>query len=84
MIGLPLAFSIILALGGLFGPLAAEAQQAAKIVRIGFLSNNPYANPARSSWASDWNSSRRPFRGLIGSLFSGSQVAPENARRRRC
>jgi putative ABC transport system substrate-binding protein len=45
MIGLRLAFSITLALGGLFSPLAAEAQQAAKIVRIGLLSNNPAANP---------------------------------------
>src|SRR5499426_2732755 len=48
MIGLRLAFSIILALGGLFSPLAAEAQQAAKIVRIGLLSNNPAANPQQT------------------------------------
>jgi hypothetical protein len=37
MIGLRLAFSITLALGWLFNPLAAEAQQAAKIARIGYL-----------------------------------------------
>ena len=35
MIGLRLAFSITLLLGGLFNPVAAEAQQAAKVARIG-------------------------------------------------
>ena len=35
---LRLAFSITLLLGGLFNPVAAEAQQAAKVARIGFLS----------------------------------------------
>jgi ABC-type uncharacterized transport system substrate-binding protein len=37
MIGLRLAFSITLFLGGLFSPVAAEAQQAAKVARIGWL-----------------------------------------------
>jgi putative ABC transport system substrate-binding protein len=45
MIGLRLAFSITLALGGLFSPVAAEAQQAAKIARIGFLATNLAVNP---------------------------------------
>jgi ABC-type uncharacterized transport system substrate-binding protein len=40
MIGLRLAFSITLALGWLFNPLAAEAQQAAKIARMGYLASN--------------------------------------------
>ena len=44
MIGLRLAFSITL-LGGLFGPVAAGAQQAAKVARIGFLADNPAASP---------------------------------------
>ena len=34
MIGLGLAFSITLLLSGLFSPVAAEAQQAAKIARM--------------------------------------------------
>jgi putative tryptophan/tyrosine transport system substrate-binding protein len=37
MIGLGLAFSITLLLGGLFSPVAAEAQQTANIARIGYL-----------------------------------------------
>jgi ABC-type uncharacterized transport system substrate-binding protein len=45
MIGLRLAFSITLALGGLFNPVAAEAQQAAKVARIGFLATNLAASP---------------------------------------
>jgi putative ABC transport system substrate-binding protein len=45
MIGLRLAFSITLALVGLFNPVAAEAQQAAKVARIGYLGNNPAAGP---------------------------------------
>jgi putative ABC transport system substrate-binding protein len=45
MIGLRLAFSITLALGGVFSPVAAEAQQAAKIARIGLLAANLAANP---------------------------------------
>jgi putative ABC transport system substrate-binding protein len=45
MRGLRLVFSITLALGGLFSPVAAEAQQAAKIARIGYLSANLAANP---------------------------------------
>ena len=36
MIGLSLAFSITLLLGGVFSPVEAEAQQAAKVARIGF------------------------------------------------
>jgi putative ABC transport system substrate-binding protein len=44
MIGLRLAFSITLLLGGLFSPVAAEAQQAAKIARIGYLAGNLAAN----------------------------------------
>jgi len=47
MIGLGLAFSITLLLGGLFNPLAAEAQQAAKVPRIGYLAPNLAANPHR-------------------------------------
>ena len=39
----------------------------------------------RSLSASVWNSSRRPCRGSVGSLSSGSQVvAPANARTRTC
>src|SRR5712691_4583318 len=45
MIGLTLAFSITLLLGGLFSPVAAGAQQAAKIARIGYLSGNLASNP---------------------------------------
>jgi putative tryptophan/tyrosine transport system substrate-binding protein len=40
MIGLRLAFSITLLLGGLFSPVAAGAQQAAKVARIGYLATN--------------------------------------------
>jgi putative ABC transport system substrate-binding protein len=44
--GLRLAFTITLLLGGLFSPSAAEAQQAAKAARIGYLVPNPAAaNP---------------------------------------
>ena len=45
MIGLRLAFSITLLLGGLFSPVAAEAQQAVKIARIGYLAGNRANNP---------------------------------------
>jgi hypothetical protein len=45
MIGLGLAFSITLVLGGLFSPVAAETQQAAKVARIGFLAGNLAALP---------------------------------------
>jgi len=45
MIGLRLAFSITLLLGGLFSPFAADAQQAAKVARIGYLSLNLARNP---------------------------------------
>ena len=45
MIGLRLAFTITLLLGGLFSPVAAEAQQAATIARIGYLANVLAANP---------------------------------------
>jgi putative ABC transport system substrate-binding protein len=45
MIGLRPAFSITLLLGGLFSPVAAEAQQAAKIARIGYLGLNRAASP---------------------------------------
>ena len=45
MIGLGLAFSITLLLGGLFSPVAAESQQAAKIARIGYLAGNLAAGP---------------------------------------
>ena len=44
MIGPRLAFSITLLLGGLFSPVGAEAQQAAKVARIGFLSADIAAN----------------------------------------
>ena len=37
---LRLGFSITLLLGGFFNPLAAEAQPAAGIVRIGYLARN--------------------------------------------
>lgn len=37
MIGLRLVFSITLVLGGLLNPVPAEAQEAAKIARIGYL-----------------------------------------------
>src|SRR5262245_1210411 len=45
MIGLRLVFSIALLLSGLFSPLAAEAQQAATIARIGYLATNLAGNP---------------------------------------
>jgi len=45
MRGLRLAFSITLALGGLFSSVAAEAQQAAKVPRIVYLTLNLAANP---------------------------------------
>ena len=45
MIRLRLAFSITLLLGGLFSPVAAEAQQAAKVPRIGYLVTNLAAGP---------------------------------------
>src|SRR5213593_581758 len=45
MRGPRLAFSITLLLGGLFSPVGAEAQQAAKVARIGFLSLNLAVNP---------------------------------------
>jgi putative ABC transport system substrate-binding protein len=43
MIGLRLALSITLTLAGLFNLVVAEAQQAAKIPRIGYLSTRHYA-----------------------------------------
>ena len=39
---------------------------------------------ARIWSASVWNSSSRPFRGSVGSLSSGSQVASANARKGTC
>jgi hypothetical protein len=45
MIGRRLAFTITFALGGLFSPAMAEAQQAAKVARIGYLSTNLAASP---------------------------------------
>jgi putative ABC transport system substrate-binding protein len=45
MIGLRLAFTITLLLGGVFNPVAAEAQQAAKAPRIGYLAGNLAASP---------------------------------------
>ena len=39
------AFLVLLAGGLLAAPLAAEAQQAAKIARIGYLAANLAANP---------------------------------------
>jgi len=45
MIGPRLAFSITLLLGGLFSPVGAEAQQAAKIARIGYLTLSLAAAP---------------------------------------
>jgi putative ABC transport system substrate-binding protein len=50
MIGLRLALSMTLLLGGLFSPLTAEAQQAATVHRIGYLElNRADANPRLSS-----------------------------------
>jgi putative ABC transport system substrate-binding protein len=45
MIALRVAFSITLLLGGLFSPRAAEAQQAAKVPRIGYLNANLAGSP---------------------------------------
>jgi putative ABC transport system substrate-binding protein len=45
MIGLTLAFSTSLFLSGLFSPVAAEAQKAAKVARIGYLGPTLAANP---------------------------------------
>ena len=44
--GLRLAFAITLLLGELFSPSAAEAQQAAKVARMGYLVPNPAAATA--------------------------------------
>ena len=44
MIGPRLGFSITLLLGGLLSPVGAEAQQAAKIARVGYLSADMAAN----------------------------------------
>jgi putative ABC transport system substrate-binding protein len=46
MMRLVVVFSITVLLGGLFNPVAAEAQQAAKIARIGYLGPNPAASAA--------------------------------------
>jgi putative ABC transport system substrate-binding protein len=45
MIGLRLAFSITLLLGGLFSPVAVKAQQGAKVPRIGYLAVDRAAGP---------------------------------------
>ena len=45
MTRLRLAFTITLLLGGLFSPVAADAQQAAKSARIGYLGLNVAATP---------------------------------------
>jgi ABC-type uncharacterized transport system substrate-binding protein len=45
MIGARRAFISTVVLGALFSPAAAEAQEAAKVARIGLLANNPAANP---------------------------------------
>ena len=45
MMGLRLAFSIIVLIGGLFSPSAAGAQQTAKVARIGYLTVNLAAAP---------------------------------------
>src|SRR2546422_2329434 len=45
MIGLRLAFSITLLLGGLFSPVAVKAQQGAKVPRIGYLALDRAASP---------------------------------------
>jgi putative ABC transport system substrate-binding protein len=45
MIGVRLALCTALVLGGLFSPVAAEAQQAAKIARIGYLAANLAGGP---------------------------------------
>jgi len=37
--------AVILAVSVALAPLAVEAQQAAKVARIGYLSPNPAANP---------------------------------------
>src|SRR2546425_12233073 len=44
MMGPRLVFSITFLLGGFFSPVGAEAQQAAKIARIGYLSAGMAAN----------------------------------------
>ena len=48
MTGVRLALSTTLVLGGLFSPVAAEAQQAAKIARIGYLAANLAGTPLAS------------------------------------
>ena len=45
MTGSRLTFGLALLLGGLLTPVAAEAQPAATIARIGYLSTNLAANP---------------------------------------
>ena len=48
MIGLRLAVSTTLLLGGLFSPVAAEAQQVAKVPRIGYLVGSLAGDPHRT------------------------------------
>lgn len=45
MLRFTLALVVTLFLGGLFGSVAAEAQEAAKVFRIGHLNTNVAANP---------------------------------------
>jgi hypothetical protein len=40
------AFGVTILLGGLFSPVAAEAQQAAKIARMGYLAGSLAASPS--------------------------------------
>jgi ABC-type uncharacterized transport system substrate-binding protein len=48
MLGTRLSLSAMLVLGGLFSPVTAEAQQATKIARIGYLATNLAGTPPAS------------------------------------
>ena len=48
MLGVRLALSALLVLGGLFGPFTAEAQPATRVARIGYLATNLAGSPSPS------------------------------------
>ena len=74
MIAARLVFISTLVLGGFHSPVAAEAQEAAKVARIGYLGTNLAAGlHLQEAFL------HRPFQGSAAPLSSGSQVPPTNA-----